>query len=145
MDNDCDGGIDEDASDALTWYLDSDTDGYGDASSTELSCTQPTGYVVNSEDCDDSSDVVSPDTVWYADADSDTYGSTLYTTTSCLQPNGYVADNTDCDDTQSSAYPTASEQVTKSTTTAMERLTKTQSTWPPGTWTTTKMDTGTSM
>ena len=30
MDNDCDGRIDNDAEDALDWFLDADGDGYGD-------------------------------------------------------------------------------------------------------------------
>ena len=60
-DENCDGFVDEDtASDALTWYLDADSDGYGDLSTSTLSCTQPSGYSAESTDCDDSSAVVSP-------------------------------------------------------------------------------------
>jgi hypothetical protein len=41
-DNDCDGTADgSDAIDALSWYVDSDGDGYGDASTTVLACSQP--------------------------------------------------------------------------------------------------------
>ncbi|MAA77718.1 MAG: hypothetical protein CL916_00540 [Deltaproteobacteria bacterium] len=109
-DDNCDGQTDDaTSSDAQTWYLDSDTDGYGDAANMEQACSQPSGHVLNSDDCDDSSDLVSPETIWYADADVDNYGSSLYTTTSCVQPSGYVADDTDCDDTESSAYPMATE------------------------------------
>ena len=109
-DDNCDGQTDDaSASDIQTWFLDSDTDGYGDAANMEQSCSQPSGYVLNADDCDDSSDTISPETVWYADADADNYGTSLYTTTSCTQPSGYVADDTDCDDTESTAYPTASE------------------------------------
>ena len=54
VDNDCDGTIDEDdAIDADTWYADSDSDGYGDASSTTTACSVPSGYVADDSDCDD--------------------------------------------------------------------------------------------
>lgn len=56
VDNDCDGlvdGLDDSLSDGLTWYADSDRDGYGDPSSTNLACSEPPGFVSNSRDCDD--------------------------------------------------------------------------------------------
>jgi large repetitive protein len=53
-DDDCDGDIDEeDAIDPSTWYVDSDNDGYGSASGTTEACDQPSGYVDNTDDCDD--------------------------------------------------------------------------------------------
>jgi len=48
LDNDCDGEID-----VAKWFLDADGDSYGDASSTESVCEQPSGYVGDSTDCDD--------------------------------------------------------------------------------------------
>ena len=58
-DNDCDGEIDEaGAVDELTWYLDADFDGYGDASQPLLSCNQPAGYVLLDTDCDDTRNTV---------------------------------------------------------------------------------------
>ncbi|WP_284651797.1 T9SS type A sorting domain-containing protein [Flavobacterium terrisoli] len=44
----------------VTWYLDSDGDGYGNPNSTTSYCTQPFGYVADNTDCDDSSDSVYP-------------------------------------------------------------------------------------
>ncbi len=52
-DNDCDGQVDEGASDALIWYADRDGDGYGDENSIWYACDAPAGYVANSSDCDD--------------------------------------------------------------------------------------------
>jgi hypothetical protein len=58
IDDDCDGDIDDadsslDLSTADTWYRDSDGDGEGDLATTALACDQPSGYVDNSDDCDD--------------------------------------------------------------------------------------------
>lgn len=110
---------------AVTWYADSDSDGYGDSGSTTMACSQPSGYVANSTDCNDSSALVYPGaaetcdgidnncsgdetdavdaTTWYADTDGDTYGDANNSTTACSQPAGYVANSTDCDDTNATA------------------------------------------
>jgi hypothetical protein len=51
IDDDCDGTTDEGAE--ITWYEDSDTDGLGNAAVSQISCTQPLGYVSNNVDCND--------------------------------------------------------------------------------------------
>ncbi|MFT5680224.1 MAG: hypothetical protein ACI8RZ_001130 [Myxococcota bacterium] len=132
-DNDCDGSTDgADASDATTYYIDDDGDGYGDASSTALGCEAPTGYADNTEDCDDTDADISPagaevcdeldndcdgdtdeDAVdaqrFFADADSDGYGDPDTTTTGCEAPSGYLTDDADCDDTDATVSPDAEE------------------------------------
>ncbi len=137
-DNDCDGATDEDESvDASTWYADSDSDGYGDASSSDLACYAPTSHVSDATDCDDSDSAVNPaateicngtdddcdgdiddddsglDTstasTWYADSDSDGYGDSSLTSLACDQPSGTAADSTDCDDGDSTINPAATE------------------------------------
>ncbi|MCB9764074.1 MAG: hypothetical protein H6739_30160 [Alphaproteobacteria bacterium] len=134
IDNDCDGDVDEDdAYDADTWYADTDADGYGDPASSARACAQPSGYVADDTDCDDTAAEVRPGAAedcdgvdddcdgavdegsptdaptWYADADADGYGAADYTARACTQPSGYVADDTDCDDDEASVYPGASE------------------------------------
>lgn len=54
-DNDCDGLIDNDDPDNLgqLWYPDADGDGFGRQSSPQIACTQPPGYVLSRNDCDD--------------------------------------------------------------------------------------------
>ncbi|MCB9760004.1 MAG: FG-GAP repeat protein [Alphaproteobacteria bacterium] len=134
LDNDCDGTVDnDDAADALTWYADADSDGYGDPNGSATACSQPSGYVADDTDCDDAQALSNPgeievcDTLdndcdgtvdndtavdastWYADADGDGYGDPDDDTTACDQPSGYVSDNTDCDDAEATTYPGATD------------------------------------
>ena len=107
VDQDCDGTTDDGV--LITYYIDSDTDGYGSSATTTSACSLPAGYSTLSTDCNDSDSTVNPATVWYIDADSDTYGSTTYTKTQCTQPTGYVRSATDCNDLTSNAYPGKTE------------------------------------
>ncbi|MFZ5482576.1 MAG: putative metal-binding motif-containing protein, partial [Myxococcota bacterium] len=59
VDDDCDGDVDVDATDAPTWYADGDGDGYGSATSSEA-CDAPSGYVAGAGDCDDADDAANP-------------------------------------------------------------------------------------
>ncbi len=132
-DDDCDGVVDEGASDATVYYLDSDGDGYGEASSSVSSCSTPTGYVSDDSDCDDSDALTYPGateicdgadndcdgttdegfsstpSTWYADDDGDGHGDPDDALERCTQPSGYLADDSDCDDTDSSVNPAATE------------------------------------
>ena len=134
FDDDCDGSIDENAAvDASTWYADTDSDTYGNRSSTTVACSAPAGYVSDNTDCDDGRALSNPGATeycngfddncngqtdestasgaatWYLDADRDTYGNGAISQVACTQPSGYVSDNTDCNDGSSSAYPNATE------------------------------------
>jgi len=134
VDNDCNGDVDEaTATDALTWYVDGDGDGYGDASTWTVSCNQPAGYVGNATDCDDTSAVIRPLATelcdgadndcdgsvdeadaadasdWFADGDADGFGDPDLGTTACDAPLGYVDDDTDCDDADADVNPDATE------------------------------------
>ncbi|MDP2307139.1 MAG: putative metal-binding motif-containing protein, partial [Pseudomonadota bacterium] len=133
-DDDCDGTVDEASSgDSATWYLDADGDSFGNASISQVSCVQPTGYVADATDCNDGTARANPDavetcdtidnncdgaidedtaadaTTWYADADADTYGNPAVTDRECYVPSGYVANATDCDDARTATYPGAPE------------------------------------
>ena len=44
QDNDCDGSNNEDVLIGPIWFEDGDEDGFGDAESTTIACTQPVGY-----------------------------------------------------------------------------------------------------
>ncbi len=125
-DEDCDDAVDEDASDAITWYVDADGDGYGVDTSSVEACEQPGGYADNHEDCDDNpftggdaypggeeicdgldndcDGEVDNDAAdasdWYLDADLDGYGGAdREPTTSCDDPStGYSSYTTDNED-----------------------------------------------
>ena len=107
LDNDCNGSIDDGLStDAVTWYADSDNDGYGDINTTLLSCDQPSGYVSDNTDCDDSSDTTYPGaasedlTACMSDSDGDGYGDASPTLPG-------VQAGTDCNDNNNLISPVA--------------------------------------
>src|SRR5207248_1045748 len=52
VDEDCDGVVDDDATDASAWYPDADGDTFG-AGPSLLACTEPVGYAAVATDCDD--------------------------------------------------------------------------------------------
>ena len=139
VDSDCDGDLDDDdALDTSTWYADADADGYGDGTSSQIACLQPTGFVSDATDCDDTDPTINlagteicdgldndcdgltdhDDTdvtdavTWYPDADADSYGDASYLgALICMgsEPAGWIVDATDCDDTDPAQYPGAPE------------------------------------
>ena len=140
IDDDCDGLVDgADPSlmgSASTWYADADGDSFGDPSVSQTACTQPTGFVDNDLDCDDTNANVNPgaaeicngiddncnnlvddndpgltggSSIWYEDNDGDNFGSPQVIINSCTQPVGFVSDGTDCDDTNPNVNPNAQE------------------------------------
>lgn len=117
----------------ITFYRDADADGEGRAGVTMLFCagSEPAGWVLNSDDCDDGNrlrarrltetcDEVDNDcdgvvddgvqTTYYRDQDGDTYGNPNVTQRACAAPAGYVASPaTDCDDALATVNPAATE------------------------------------
>ena len=134
LDDDCDGEVDEDATDGGTWYPDADHDGFGDPDTPLTACSQPEGAIDDATDCDDSENGIFPGakercngvdddcdgvvdedeavdaTTWYVDADSDGYGDPDRFSEGCSAAAGEVALGSDCDDGDDSIYPGATEQ-----------------------------------
>lgn len=127
-DDDCDGGVDQGAVDALPFYGDVDGDGYGNAADIKASCSRPNGYVSSASDCDDQNAAISPaaqeicgggdencnglvddndsdvagQQTWFADADADGFGDVATVQMACVQPVGFSADASDCNDQDAS-------------------------------------------
>ena len=133
IDDDCDGTIDEpDATDALTWYTDTDADTYGLAGTGTRACEAPSGTVVRAGDCDDARAASYPGATevcsgydedcdgtvdesdaadaprWYGDSDGDGYGTGL-AVASCAAISGASTTPGDCNDAFASRYPGAPE------------------------------------
>lgn len=125
-DNDCNGLVDDDVT-TYWFYRDTDGDEVGDDSDAMESCDRPSGYVIDSGDCDDSDSTVYPGaweacngidddcsgviddgltfSTYYADTDNDGFGDLESTVEACAVPPGYSADSTDCDDTRDWVNP----------------------------------------
>jgi len=59
IDNDGDGQVDEGL--LITFYADTDGDGFGDPANTTMACEAPIGFVSNMDDCDDTNSSINPD------------------------------------------------------------------------------------
>ncbi|GDX82264.1 hypothetical protein LBMAG42_40750 [Deltaproteobacteria bacterium] len=110
LDNDCDGTVDDSALDVLTWYADSDGDTFGDVAATTTACEEPSGYVADDTDCDDTDATVYPGAaeVAYDGIDQDCNGDDV------LDADGDGADasyagGTDCNDNDDAVYVGAVE------------------------------------
>ncbi len=134
-DDDCNGLVDDAATDAGLWYADADGDGFGDPDASETSCDGSGETVANDGDCDDTlsdvnpaadeacngidddcdtlvddddPDVVDPQVV-YTDADGDGFGDEATEHATCQPGSDTVSDATDCDDTDAAVNPDAAE------------------------------------
>ncbi|HNF71717.1 MAG TPA: putative metal-binding motif-containing protein, partial [Chitinophagaceae bacterium] len=95
IDDDCDGNIDNGLT-FVTYYQDSDEDGFGNGIVTQSSCNgAPSGYVLDNTDCDDSF-------ILYQDLDNDSYGSLIIS--ACGAQN-----NMDCNDNDNAINPSVAE------------------------------------
>ena len=132
LDNDCDGGIDEDVF-PVDYYVDGDLDGFGAGSVVGNDCIIPAGHATNDADCDDGDAAVSPVAIevcdgvdndcagdpdvgavdvstWYLDADGDGFGLDDDRVEGCEATADYTAFvGGECDDADDTVNPGAVE------------------------------------
>jgi Putative metal-binding motif/Beta-propeller repeat len=123
LDNNCDGQTDEELT--VTVYPDTDNDNQGDGDNPTQACSLESGFVINTDDCDDTDDekylgnteicdgkdndcngqvdegVMN---TYFRDFDNDSYGDPNVTAEACSPPSGYVANSTDCNDGDTNYY-----------------------------------------
>ena len=97
-DGNCDG--------MFTWFEDRDNDGFG--STVQIASKNSSPGLGESEldnDCDDTDELINPNTVWYKDSDQDGFGDINITEISCNQILNYVLNGEDCDDSDGTLNP----------------------------------------
>jgi len=106
MDDNCDGQIDEGLT-VVRYYFDGDGDGYGVPDPSVVDCSQPSGYVLTFDDCDDQNASVFPGQTEapYNGLDDDCDPSTP---DDDLDGDGYVLTE-DCADMDATISPAAAE------------------------------------
>ncbi len=104
-DDDCD-GVADDGFPTEEWYLDADSDGFGDPSQVVEACAGPDGYVANDLDCDDTDASVNPDAEEICNGKDDDCDG-------LADPNedgdAFPVCMGDCDDANGTVYPGAPE------------------------------------
>jgi len=132
IDDNCNSLVDEGLT-FVTYYADSDGDNYGDASTSQSTCSgAPSGYITDNTDCNDNAAGINPGALeicngvddncnaltddgltfvtYYADSDGDNFGNASVSQSTCSgAPNGYVINNSDCDDNAAGVNPGATE------------------------------------
>ncbi len=115
-DEDCDGLTDmsdPSVSDARTWYIDRDRDGFGASDYTLAACTLPSGYDDDATDCDDGDATAYPGATEAPDRVDDDCDGTVDEGTSLYDDDGdgYSEADGDCDDADATRHPGATEVV----------------------------------
>lgn len=116
---------------STVYFNDFDGDGFGDLAIDSIACTAPTGFVPDSSDCNDLSNIIFPGAIeicndlddncdgnidngltyihYFQDLDGDMYGNIHIDSLACSPLIGFTEDSTDCDDTDAAVHPGAGE------------------------------------
>lgn len=109
-DSDCDGQVDDGATDVTAWFSDDDGDGHGDADGREWACDAPLGFVAIDDDCDDDDAAAYPEAedAWYDGVEANCDGADDFD----ADADGDESDQyggTDCDDLDATVAGTIEE------------------------------------
>jgi hypothetical protein len=108
-DDDCDGAIDDDASDAPEWFPDEDGDGFGDSSAAVAACEPPEGAIATGGDCDDASAERYPAAPEICDGLDDDCDEAVPSDEADVDEDGAFVCEGDCADDDATRYPGAAE------------------------------------
>ena len=108
IDDNCNNEVDEGLP-LATYFLDADSDGYGDAASFISSCSQPTGYVIPSTDCNDNDASINPGATDFPDNNIDENCDGADATAFEDNDGDGVTNETDCNDNDPDSFPGATE------------------------------------
>ncbi|MBN2799765.1 MAG: hypothetical protein JXX28_11515 [Deltaproteobacteria bacterium] len=108
-DDNCNDMVDEDPTDAPTWYLDADGDLAGNPRIRLDACLAPEGYVADSSDCDDLNPHSFPGAAERCDGLDNDCDSVLPSDEADQDADGVMACDGDCDDSAPSILPGAPE------------------------------------
>ena len=132
IDNDCDGLIDDDPTQGIAYFEDTDGDGFGGLSSIRACDAPGTEWTETGGDCNDDAadtypgaeefcdgvdrncdgllnDVAIDGIEYFQDADGDGFGAGLPTALCVPRDEGWATADTDCDDTNADIHPDAPE------------------------------------
>lgn len=109
IDDNCDGSVDNNATDAVVYYVDADGDGLGGVDTALPSCEVVPNTTLIGGDCDDSDPDVGVGTLLSLDADGDGFGAPGSSAIACPD-SGYVDNTLDCNDDNRLINPDADER-----------------------------------
>jgi Putative metal-binding motif/SprB repeat/Secretion system C-terminal sorting domain len=93
----------------ITYYADTDNDGYGNAASSQSACAQPPGYVTNNTDCNDAVATIYPGATELCNGFDDNCDLAVPDNELDTDGDTYMVCEGDCNDNNAAIKPAATE------------------------------------